>query len=124
MGKLEDSEGEWYDYMNVEDNMDNALMVIENEDKKRIAKELVIGRRCENEIMDDLGLCGFKNLERLRIGRKSLMRLHSLKISNNPVLKSIETEDDDSLIMNDSFYCEVFQCVEVVVIESDDILIC
>ena len=130
MGKLEVSEGEWYDYMSVEENMDNALMVIEdenqlrellkNEDKKRTVKELVIGRRCGIEMKDDLELCGFKNLERLRIGRKSLMRLHSLKISNNPVLKSIETEDDDSLIMNDRLYCEVFQCVEVVVIESDD----
>ena len=48
-----------------------------------------------NEMNDDLELCGFDNLESIVVKKDSLKNLNSLKISDNPLLKSIETEDGE-----------------------------
>ena len=55
--------------------------------------ELVIDEGCGNEMKDDLEFCGFDNLESMIVKKDSLQNLNSLKISDNPLLKSIETED-------------------------------
>ena len=44
---------------------------------------------------DDLELCGFDNLESIVVEKNTLKNLNSLKISDNPLLKSIETEDGE-----------------------------
>ena len=76
------------------ENEDQLRELLKNNDKKRSVKELVIAEGCGNEMKDDLELCGFENLESIVVKKKSLVILNSLKISDNPVLKSIETKDD------------------------------
>ena len=75
-------------------NEDQLRELLSNDYKKRSVDELVIAEGCGNEMKDDLELCGFENLESLVIEKKSLVILNSLKISDNPVMKSIETKDD------------------------------
>ena len=66
-----------------------------NEERKKGVSELVINEECGNEMKGNLELCGFENLENLVVKKNSLMNLNSLKISDNPVLKSIDIEDGD-----------------------------
>ena len=111
MGKLQLDNGKTYDYVSgqiiaqpkpkpvttikmVLENEDQLRELLKNGDKKRSVKELVIDEGCGNEMKDDLELCGFENLESLVVEKNSLVVLNSLKISDNPVLKSIETKDD------------------------------
>ena len=58
-----------------------------------LIQELVIDEGCGNEFKGDLKLCGFGYLEKLVVKKKSLQNAKSLQISDNAVLKSIETED-------------------------------
>ena len=118
MGKLKLDNGETYDYVSgqiiylnpipkplppvkpkpvatikmVIENEDQLRELLKNEDKKRSVKELVIAEGCGNEMKDDLELCGFDNLESIVVKKDTLKNLNSLKISNNPLLKSIKTE--------------------------------
>ena len=111
MGKLKRNKAETCDYLSGKDpkqsqpkpiqtikmvieNEDQLRELLKNDDKKRSVKELVIDEGCGNEMNDDLELCGFEYLESLVIEKKSLVILNSLKISDNPILKSIETKDD------------------------------
>ena len=55
--------------------------------------ELMIDEECGNELNEDFVLSGFDKLESLVVMKKSLAYIKSLRISNNPVLKSIKTED-------------------------------
>ena len=71
--------------------------LLTNENEKRIVKKLVIAEGIGNGMKDDLELCGFENLESLVVKKNALKCLKSLKISDNPVLKSIETEDGERL---------------------------
>ena len=101
MGKLKLDNGETYDYVSeridiIQEKIENEGQLREllnNEEKKRNVKKLVIGEGCGNEMNDDLELCGFDNLESIVVKEDSLKNLNSLKISDNPELKSIETED-------------------------------
>ena len=75
------------------ENTNQLRELLSNEEEKRSVTELIIGTGCGNEMSDDLELCGFDNLESLYVRQSSLMYLKSLKISNNPMLKRIETEN-------------------------------
>ena len=81
-------------YMMIE-NKDQLRELLENGDKKRIVKELVIGEGCGNGMKDDLELCGFENLESIVVKKNTLKNLNSLMISDNPLLKSIEIENGE-----------------------------
>ena len=48
-----------------------------------------------NDINSDISICDFAILKRIDIKINSLKYLQSLKICNNPELKSIKTEDGD-----------------------------
>ena len=85
-------------------NEDQLRELLKNEEKKRSVKELVIDEGCGNEMNDDLELCGFDNLESIVVEKNTLKNLNSLKISDNPVLKNIETEDGDPNRDNGAFY--------------------
>ena len=103
MGSLYSKNGEMYDYVDNRReivkvtiaNEDQLRELLNNVDKNRIVKGLVIDEGCGNEMKDGLELCGFENLESIVVKKGSLKNLKSLKISNNPLLKSIETEDGD-----------------------------
>ena len=121
MGKLKMDNGETYDYVSgqiihinpipkpippvkpkpeatikmVIENKDQLRELLKNDDKKRSVKQLVIAEGIGNEMNDDLELCGFDNLESIVVKKDSLKNLNSLKISDNPLLKSIETEDGE-----------------------------
>ena len=130
MGKLEMSEAKWFDYeigkvMSEKKTRKTVKMVIKNEnqlrellkndDKKKSVNELIIEEECGYEMNDDLELCGFENLESIVVKKNSLINLNSLKISNNPLLKTIEIEDGK----DGSTVCKApFNNVKSVVIES------
>lgn len=69
-------------------------------------KELVIDKGYGNDIRIDLLLAGFSNLEKLIIKQNSLKNVKSLKLSDNPVLTTLD--------INDSCFCKA----ESVTIES------
>ena len=112
MGKLKRNKAETCDYLSGKDpkqsqpkpiqtikmvieNEDQLRELLKNDDKKRSVNELVIDEGCGNEMKDDLKLCGFDNLKSIVVKKNTLKNLNSLKISDNPVLKSIETEDGE-----------------------------
>ena len=76
--------------------------------------ELVIAEGCGNHYKGNLSLCRYINLERIVVKKNSLKYLNSLRISYNPVLKSIETEGSEVETIGKS----VFLYVKSVVIES------
>ena len=81
--------------------------------------ELVIDEGCGNDYKGDLLLCGFDYLERLVVKKDSFVNVNSLKISDNPVLKSIETEDSEE--ESAGFFVVLYGClknVKSVIIES------
>ena len=74
----------------------NELMsLLFDEEKKKNVGELVIKKRCGNELKIDLKICGFENLKKLIVKKNSLQNLNSLVISNNSELESIEIEDGE-----------------------------
>ena len=123
MGKLRLNDDEMYDYacgqiVTVIENEDQLRELLKNEDKKRNVKGLVIGEGCGNEMKDDLELCGFENLESIVVKKDTLKNLNSLKISDNPLLKSIEIEDGDGGWSDDSRNTGAFYNVKNVTITS------
>ena len=74
---------------------DELVNLFNNSELKRSVKGLVIDEGCGNEMKNDLRLCGFENLEKLVVKKNSLKNLSLLRISDNPVLNSIEIEDGD-----------------------------
>ena len=52
-----------------------------------------IAEDCCNDLVIDLEICNYSNLERIVVKKNSLKNLNSLVISNNLQLKSIETKD-------------------------------
>lgn len=76
--------------------------------------ELVIGKECGNDFMDDLDLSEFDCLERVVVKKKSFQNLKSLTIANNPVLAVIEIEDGSLMYSDDG----VFQNVDSLIVES------
>ena len=56
---------------------------------------LIIDKGCCNDMIIDLRICYYNNLERIVVKKNSLQNLNSLVISNNPQLESIETKDGD-----------------------------
>ena len=80
-----------------------------------LIQELVIDEGCGNEFKGDLKLCGFGYLEKLVVKKKSLQNAKSLQISDNAVLKSIETEGFEESSFSSS---GAFHFVKSVVISS------
>ena len=78
------------------ENEDQLRELLENEDNKRNVKELVIAEGCGNEMKRNLQLYGFDNLESIIVKKNTLKNLKSLKVSDNPLLKSIKTENGDN----------------------------
>ena len=126
MGKLKLVEGGVYDFVSGEVDMVKKFVVtvnivIENEDQLRelvgdeslriSVKELVIGEGCGNEMKDDLELCGFENLGSIVVKKNTLENLNSLKISDNPQLKTFNT-GDKSFYMIKSLIMESMLIVE------------
>lgn len=102
MGKLKLREGGWYDYINGKKKRNDERTIIEKDNQltellmsdqlKMNVSELVIGYGCGNSISDSLELFGFGNLEKIMVSRNSLKNLSMLRISDNPVLETIEIE--------------------------------
>ena len=91
-------------------------VMLKNIDNDRIVHslihELVIEEGCGNDYEGDVLLCGFDNLERVVVKKNSFRNVNSIKISDNCVLKIIDTDSDEWDI--DSVFC----CVKSIVIES------
>ena len=65
-------------------------------------KALVIDEGCGNEFRGDLLACGFGHPETLVVKENSLINLSLLRISDNGLLKSIETENGSVMDTMDS----------------------
>ena len=80
------------------------LRLLNDEEKKKEIEYLVIGEGCGNELQMDLNICDYPNLKELSIHNNSLNNIHSLTISNNPLLRYIvfgETnEENDGCMEN------------------------
>ena len=61
----------------------------------QLVSVIEIARDCCNDLIIDLKICNYSNLERIVVKKNSLKNLNSLVISNNPQLKSIETKDGE-----------------------------
>ena len=77
-------------------NYDTSIVLNDIDDEVNVHNlihELVIDEGCGNDYDDDLELSGYCYLERLEVRTNSFKNLKSLRISDNPVLKTIDTED-------------------------------
>ena len=75
------------------------LRLLNDEEKKKEIEYLVIGEGCGNELQMDLNICDYPNLKELSIHNNSLNNIHSLTISNNPLLREIsfgETNEENN----------------------------
>ena len=79
-------------------------------------KTITVNEGLCNSIESDLMLCDNPCLQEIVIKKNSLQNLNSLKISNNTVLKSIETEDGDGDFNDSSLNTGVFYYVTNVTI--------
>lgn len=69
-------------------------LILSDKSMKNSIKQLLICEGCGNELMIDLFLSGFANLEYILFEKKTLMNLRSLTISNNPRLEQIVLNDN------------------------------
>lgn len=99
-------------------NENELKELFSNQDKRFGMSQLVIGVGCGNEIKGDLDLGEFNNLESLIVRRRSLQNLNSLKISNNPMLKTIEVKGGNGGSKDSSKNTSPFHCVKSVVISG------
>ena len=80
------------------------LRLLNDEEKKKEIEYLVIGEGCGNELQIDLNICDYPNLKELSIHNNSLNNIHSLTISNNPLLRYIvfgkTNEENDGCMEN------------------------
>ena len=67
----------------------NYQVLLNDEEKKKEIEYLVIGEGCCNELQMNLNICDYPNLKDLSIHNNSLNNIHSLTISNNPLLLSL-----------------------------------
>ena len=127
MGELNNSEDDAFCYVNgqikriepkIIDNENHLKELLNDEVQKRSVKKLVIAEGCGNEMKADLELCGFENLESIVVKKNSLKNLNSLKISDNPVLERIETENGSGGYSDSSRNTGAFYYVKSVTITS------
>ena len=79
--------------------MTYELLRLLNNDIKKEIEYLVIGEGCGNDLRMDLKICDYPNLKVLSIHNNSLNNIHSLTISNNPLLREIsfgETNEENN----------------------------
>jgi len=85
--------------MNLKNMILNCYKIIELTDISRDIIDLIIEER--NDLIGDLTISGYENLERIEIQEKSLQNIRSLIITNNPSLKSISVADSScGIVMN------------------------
>ena len=77
--------------MNLKNMILNYYQEIELTDISRDIVDLIIEER--NDLIGDLTIAGYENLERIEIQEGSLQNIRSLIITNNPSLKSISVAD-------------------------------
>ena len=68
----------------------------------QLVSVIEIAEDCCNDLVIDLKICNYSNLERIVVKKNSLKNLNSLVISNNPQLKSIEVKDGE--LFSGAFY--------------------
>lgn len=69
--------------------------LLNNDNTKRIVKELVIKEKCGNEMKDALEFCDFEELECLIVEKDALKNVESLTIADNPKLRMFRTVTGD-----------------------------
>ena len=77
--------------MNLKNMILNCYHEIELTDISRDIVDLIIEER--NDLIGDLTIAGYENLERIEIQEGSLQNIRSLIITNNPSLNSISVAD-------------------------------
>ena len=95
---------------------EELMELLNNEEKKKTVYGLVIKEGCGNDLTCDINLSNFPLLISIVIERNALIRINSLVISNNPLLKGIFTGDGKELdSTNNTFYatCEKVKKLEI-----------
>lgn len=87
---------------------------------KNTVNELIIEENCCKTIENEINLSGYSCLESIVIKKNSLVSLKTLKISNNPKLRTIEIED--GIVENNQFKNCPFDKVKTVEFSSMNIL--
>ena len=100
------------------DYEENAVVSNRNDSFHNLIHDLVIDEGCYNTIKSALELCGFKNLERIVVKTNSFKNVSSLKIANNPLLKSIEIMRGEYWRLDVKSHKAPFEKVKDAVIES------
>ena len=116
-------EGDWL--CGSSDYDKNVILKSINNDRivHSLIHELVIAEGCGNDYEGDLILCGFVNLERIVMKKRSFQNVNTLVISDNLVLNSIEIEDGEWCGDNETgAFCNV-KSVLIISTLIDDILI-
>ena len=110
-------EGDWLFGSNDYDKNENVILKDARNDRivHSLIHELVIDEGCGNDYDGDLKLCGFGYLDRIVVKKNSFQNVNSLKISDNCVLKSIETENGER---RDDIDSGSFRYVKTVLITS------
>ena len=80
--------------------------------------ELVIDEGCGNDYDVDLELSYLVHLERLEVRSNSFKNLKSLKISDNPVLKTVDIGKKNASLQYEGFLEGAFENVKTVVVSS------
>ena len=80
-----------------------SILPVELPEYSKNTKEMVIESEFGNDLLKNIGICHYPNLEKIVVKKYALIKLNSMEICHNERLKSIDIESSDEGEGNGSF---------------------